>query len=108
MNKHIAIFEQKEVRRKWQNERWYFVVEDVVQVLIDSADAKQYIQRMKLRDPELGKGYVQIVHTLDIPTKGGRQKMVCADLAGIFRIIQSISSPKAEPFKLWLARIGQE
>ena len=106
--KHIAIFEQKEVRRVWHDERWYFVVEDVVLALIESADPKQYIQRMKLRDPELAKGYVQFVHTLDVPTKGGMQKMNCADLEGVFRIIQSIPSPKAEPFKQWLARVGKE
>ncbi len=106
--KHIALFEHKEVRRTWHHERWFFVIEDVVQVLIDSADAKQYIQRMKSRDEELGKGWVQIVHTLDVPTKGGTQKMNCADLEGIFRIIQSIPSPKAEPFKKWLARVGKE
>lgn len=103
-----AIFEAKEVRRVWHDEQWFFVVEDTVQVLIDSANAKQYIQKMKQRDLELGQGWVQIVHTLDVPTKGGLQKMNCSNLQGIFRIIQSISSPKAEPFKQWLAKVGQE
>ncbi len=103
-----AIFEEKEVRRIWHNEQWFFVVEDVVLVLIESSDSKQYIQRMKQRDAELSQGWVQIVHTLDVPTKGGIQKMNCANLQGVFRIIQSISSPKAEPFKLWLAKVGQE
>jgi prophage antirepressor-like protein len=101
--KHLVLFEHKKIRRTWHDERWYFAVEDVVQALIESGDAKQYIQRMKLRDPDLAKGYVQFVHTLDIPTKGGLQKMLCSDLAGIFRIIQSIPSPKAEPFKLCLS-----
>lgn len=63
---------------------------------------------MRERDSSLSQGYGQIVSTLDIMTKGGRQKMSCADLAGIFRIIQSIPSPKAEPFKLWLAKVGKE
>jgi len=63
---------------------------------------------MKYRDPELAKGYVQIVHTLDILTEGGIQKMNCANTEGIFRIIQSIPSPKAEPFKRWLAKVGYE
>ena len=103
-----TVFEEKEVRRVWENEQWYFVIEDVIQVLIDSTDSKQYIQRMKQRDVELGKGWVQIVHTLDVDTKGGKQKMNCANLKGMFRIIQSISSPKAEPFKQWLAQVGQE
>ena len=106
--KSIAIFEEKEVRRVWYDEQWYFVIEDVVQALIESRDVKQYIQRIKDRDPELGQGWVQIVRTLDVKTKGGVQKMNCGDLKGIFRIIQSIPSPKAEPFKQWLAKVGQE
>lgn len=69
-----AVFEAREVRRVWHDEQWFFVVEDVVQALIDSNDAKQYIQRMRQRDVELGKGWVQIVHTLDIDTKGGFQR----------------------------------
>ena len=105
---HPTIFEEREVRRVWHKEQWFFVIEDVVQVLIDSNDVKQYIQRIRQRDPELGKGWVQIVHTLDIKTKGGKQKMNCGSLQCIFRIIQSIPSPKAEPFKKWLARVGQE
>src|SRR3989344_6222844 len=106
--KNIAIFEEKIVRRMWHNEQWYFAVEDVVYVLTDSKNTKDYINKMRQRDPELSKGYGQIVHTLPIPTKGGLQKMNCANLSGIFRIIQSIPSPEAEPFKLWLAKVGQE
>jgi hypothetical protein len=63
---------------------------------------------MKLRDLELNKGWVQIVHTLEVETPGGKQKMNCANTEGVFRIIQSIPSPKAEPFKLWLAKVGYE
>ena len=65
-------------------------------VLTDSSDPKQYIQRMKQRDPELGKGWVQFVHTLSVDTTGGQQKMLCANTEGLFRIIQSIPSPKSE------------
>src|SRR5271157_4246874 len=72
------------------------------------AGGEQYIQRMKRRDPELGKGCVQIVHTLPIERSGGTQSMLCANTEGIFRIIQSIPSPKAEPFKRWLAKVGYE
>lgn len=104
----IALFQRKEVRRTIHNNEWWFVVEDVVLALIESRDPKQYIQRMKQRDPELGKGWVQIVHTLSIPTDGGPQPMLCANTEGLFRIIQSIPSPKAEPFKRWLARVGYE
>ncbi len=105
---HIALFQRKEVRRTIHNNEWWFVVEDVVLALIESRDPKQYIQRMKQRDPELGKGWVQIVHTLSIPTDGGPQPMLCSNTEGLFRIIQSIPSPKAEPFKRWLARVGYE
>jgi len=108
MEKSIAVFKGKSIRRTLLKNEWWFVVEDVVLALIDSSDPKQYIQRMKLRDPELAKGWVQIVHTLLIDTAGGKQKMICANTEGIFRIIQSIPSPKAEPFKRWLARVGYE
>ncbi len=104
----IALFEGNEVRKTFHNNEWWFVVEDVVLALINSNDAKQYVKRMKLRDEELSKGWVQIVHTLPIETPGGKQKLNCANTEGILRIIQSIPSPKAEPFKKWLAKVGYE
>jgi len=104
----LAVFEGREIRKTIHNGEWWFVVEDVVLALIESKDPKQYIQRMKQRDPELVKGWVQIVHTLSISTSGGTQKMLCANTEGLFRIIQSIPSPKAEPFKRWLAKVGHE
>ena len=104
----IVLFKDKKIRRTLYNNEWWFVIEDVVLALIDSNDSKQYIQRLKQRDEELAKGWVQIVHTLDVPTEGGNQKMNCANPEGIFRIVQSIPSPKAEPFKRWLARVGYE
>ena len=108
VNKNITLFEGNKVRRVWHDEKWFFVIEDVVLALIDSKNVKDYLNKIRQRDPELSKGYGQIVHTLDVQTKGGIQKMNCADLEGIFRIIQSIPSPKAEPFKQWLAKIGKE
>lgn len=108
IKKEITFFEENEVRRTWHDEQWYFVIEDIVRVLVESNDPKQYIQRIKQRDDELSQGWVQIVRTLDIQTKGGVQKLNCASIQGIFRIIQSIPSPKAEPFKQWLAKVGQE
>ena len=108
METNIAVFKGKEIRKTLHNNEWWFVVEDVVLALIDSKDSKQYIQRMKQRDPELGKGWVQIVHTLSVKTSGGDQRMNCADTEGVFRIIQSIPSPRAEPFKRWLAKVGYE
>lgn len=108
LSNKIAIFQKKEIRKVEHNGEWWFVVEDVVLALIDSADSKQYIQKMRRRDVELSKGWVQIVHTLEVPTTGGKQKMNCANAEGIFRIVQSIPSPKAEPFKRWLAKVGYE
>ncbi|HRS97885.1 MAG TPA: Bro-N domain-containing protein [Smithella sp.] len=108
MQTNIAVFRGKEIRKTIHNNEWWFVVEDVASALIDSKDPKQYIQRMKQRDPELGKGWVQIVHTLLVETSGGTQRMNCANTEGLFRIIQSIPSPKAEPFKRWLAKVGYE
>jgi hypothetical protein len=106
--RRIALFQQREIRRIIHKREWWFVVEDVVLALIESRDPKQYIQRMKQRDPELQKGWVQIVHTLPVPTDGGPQTMLCANTEGLFRIIQSIPSPRAEPFKRWLAKVGYE
>jgi len=103
-----TVFEEKEVRRVWQNEQWYFAIIDVVQILTDSVQPEGYIKDMRRRDDELSKGWGQIATPLAIKTKGGVQKINCSDLKGIFRIIQSIPSPKAEPFKQWLAKVGQE
>jgi len=107
---NIKLFENKQVRSTWieTEGKWYFVVEDVVAILTESKDPKQYIKRLRQRDEELSKGWVQFVPTLMVETAGGRQSMNCADLKGIFRIIQSIPSPKAEPFKRWLAQVGSE
>lgn len=106
----IKLFESKQIRSVWNEseEKWYFVIEDVIAVLTDSTDPKQYIKRMRQRDLELAKGWVQIVPTLYVETNGGRQKMGCANAQNLLRIIQSIPSPKAEPFKLWLAKVGAE
>jgi prophage antirepressor-like protein len=104
----IAVFKSKEIRKTIHKNEWWFVVEDVVIALTDSVNPKDYINKIRRRDEELAKGYGQFVHTLPIPTVGGIQQMNCANTEGIFRIIQSIPSPKAEPFKLWLAKVGYE
>jgi len=104
----MAIFKGKGIRKTIHKNEWWFVVEDVVVALTDTINAKDYINKMRLRDEELAKGYGQIVHTLPIETPGGKQHMNCANTEGIFRIIQSIPSPKAEPFKRWLAKVGYE
>ncbi|MFA6099489.1 MAG: Bro-N domain-containing protein [Patescibacteria group bacterium] len=109
-SKSIVIFEDHPVRRVWieKDEKWYFAVPDVVQVLTDSLNPSGYIKDMRRRDAELSKGWGQIATPLSIQTKGGRQKVNCADVQGVLRIIQSIPSRKAEPFKQWLAKVGYE
>lgn len=104
----IILFNEKTIRRTWHNEEWWFAVADVVSALTDSVNPANYITKMRSRDQELAKGWGQIVTPLSIYTQGGDQKINCANTEGLFRIIQSISSPKAEPFKLWLAKTGYE
>lgn len=106
----MQVFEGRKIRSLWreEDESWYFVIEDIISALTDSQDPKQYIKRMKLRDAELSKGWVQIVPLLSVKTEGGPQKMRCANLKGVLRIIQSIPSKKAEPFKVWMAQVAAE
>jgi len=106
----IKLFESKKIRSVWNDEeqKWYFSVADVVEALTDSPNATDYIKKMRKRDDELSKGWGQIVTPLELETSGGKQKINCASVEGLFRIIQSIPSPKAEPFKRWLAKVGYE
>ena len=98
----------KKIRKTIHNNEWWFVIEDVVEVLTDSIQPAGYIKDMRRRDTELSKGWGQIATPLSVQTAGGIQKINCANTEGIFRIIQSIPSPKAEPFKRWLAKVGYE
>ena len=101
----IAVFKGKQVRKTIHNNEWWFVINDIIETLIDSDDPAQYFKRLKYRDEELAKlmdkGGVQFVPPLmlEVQTPGGKQKMYCWHTEGIFRLIQSIPSPKAEPFK---------
>lgn len=106
----IQLFEQKQVRTLWDEsqEKWFFVISDVVGALTDSVNPTDYIKKMKKRDPMLAQGRGQIVTPLSIQTTGGKQKVNCADTEGIFRLIQSIPSPKAEPFKQWIVQVASE
>jgi hypothetical protein len=104
----IAVFKGREIRKVFHNSEWWFAISDVVQALTDTPDPKDYIRKMRDREEELGKGWGQIVTPLSVPTSGGPQNLNCANTEGIFRIIQSIPSPKAEPFKRWLAKTGYE
>ena len=106
----IKLFEEKKVRTVWddEQEKWYFCVVDVVEALTDSVNPTDYIKKMKKRDPELAKGWGQIVTPLSVQTAGGKQRVNCATQQGVFRIIQSISSKKAEPFKQWIAQVAAD
>ncbi|MSR77717.1 MAG: phage antirepressor protein [Candidatus Omnitrophica bacterium] len=104
----IAIFRNKEIRKTIHQNEWWFVIVDVIAVLTDSVQPDGYIKDMRRRDPELSKGWGQIATPLAIQTVGGVQKLNCANTESVFRIIQSIPSSKAEPFKRWLAKVGYE
>ena len=107
----IQLFENQKIRTAWdaEAEEWYFSVADVVQVLTDSTDPKQYIKKMRSRDPELGSKWGTICTPVEmIAADGKKRKIQAAAVEGLLRIIQSIPSPKAEPFKLWLAQVGRE
>lgn len=104
----LAIFQKKEIRKTIHKNEWWFVIADIVAVLTDSVQPSGYIKDMRRRDAELEKGWGQIATPLEISTPGGIQRLNCANTEGIFRIIQSIPSPKAEPFKRWLAKVGYE
>jgi hypothetical protein len=120
MNEHdgnpearVALFQKREIRRTMHNDEWWFVITDIIAALTDSADPSGYWKKMRKRDPDLGralKGGGQFVPplALEFATAGGRQKIQCWNTEGLFRLIQSIPSPRAEPFKRWLARVGRE
>ncbi len=105
---HLVVFQEKAIRRTWHNEEWWFAIVDVVAVLTDSVQPEGYVKDLRRRDKELAKGWGQIATLLRVETEGGVQRVNCANTEGLFRIVQSIPSPKAEPFKRWLAQVGYE
>lgn len=108
---NIKLFQDKKIRSVWndEEEQWYFSIVDVVEALTNSNDPKQYIKRMRSRDEALNSNWGTICTPLEmIAIDGKRRKVQTANVKGLFRIIQSIPSPKAEPFKQWLAQVGYE
>jgi hypothetical protein len=108
---NIKLFESKQVRSEWneQEQKWYFSVQDVVEVLTDSSDVKQYIKKLLSRDEQLKANWGTICTLVEmIAVDGKKRKVQAATAQGLLRIIQSIPSPKAEPFKLWLAQVGSD
>lgn len=104
----IVLFEGNKIRRTLHDGEWWFAINDVVVALTGTTNPKDYIRKMRDRDAQLSKGWGQIVTPLFILTEGGKQSLSCANTAGFLRIIQSVPSPKAEPFKRWLAQVGYE
>ena len=105
----LSIFENKKIRHTWYKEDWWFSVVDVVGVLTDSVDAKDYWYRLKKREAEYDVQLSTICRQLKLKSSDEKSYLTdCANKEGLFRIIQSIPSKKAEPFKLWLAKVGSE
>ena len=108
---NIKLFESKRIRSAWNEaeEKWYFSVQDVIEVLTDTVDAKDYIKKMKKRDAQLNSNWGTICPLVEmIAADGKKRKIQAANTENLLRIIQSIPSPKAEPFKQWLAKVGYE
>ena len=107
----LQLFQNQSIRTHWDEnqEKWYFSVQDIVQILSESKDVKQYIKRMRSRNSELNANWGTICTPLEMTAADGKKRKIqAADTEGILRIIQSIPSPKAEPFKMWLAKVGAE
>ena len=108
---NIKLFQEKKIRSVWNEEeqQWYFSVVDVVGVLTDSVNPTDYLKKMRKRDEELATYLGTTCPQVDMVTDTGKKrKTLAANVQALFRIIQSIPSPKAEPFKLWLAQVGYE
>ena len=107
-NKALVVFQDKKIRRTWHNDEWYFSIVDIIQALTDSSTPRQYWGKVKDREfikLELSPIWVQ----LKLQSSDGKYYLTdCANTKSMFRIIQSIPSPKAEPFKQWLAQVGYE
>ena len=111
MDNEIKLFEGKQVRSVWNNEKeeWYFSVVDVVAVLTDSKNPSDYLKKMRKRDEQLSAYMGTNCPLVEMKSSNGKKrKVLSGNMQGILRIIQSIPSPKAEPFKMWLATVGKE
>ena len=107
----IILFESKKVRRIWSEEdqKWYFSIDDVVEALTDSVNVKDYIKKLRKRDTELDSYWGTNCPLVEMTAADGKKRKIkAANTEGLLRIIQSIPSPKAEPFKRWLAKVGYE
>lgn len=110
MRSTLIVFEGKNIRRTWFNDEWWFSMVDIVRILTESPDPRNYWKVLKHRLlEEGGNEAVTKCNQLKLPAEDGKLRETdCANVETIFRIVQSIPSPKAEPFKLWLAKVGYE
>lgn len=107
----IRLFEERKVRAIWDDEQeeWYFSIVDVIQILTDSADGRKYWNKLKQRLKEEGSELVTNCHQLKLRATDGKMRLTdVANTEQLFRLIQSVPSPKAEPFKLWIAQVAKE
>ena len=104
----LAVFESAVVRRTWHEGQWWFAIVDVVAALTDSQNPEGYLKDLRRRYNGLAEGWGQIATPLRMTSPGGPQLLNCATVEGVMRLIQSIPSPQAEPFKRWLAQVGYE
>ena len=105
----LIVFQGNKIRRAWHNDEWYYSVVDICGVLTDSVDSGAYWRKLKQRLKQEGSEVVTICHGLKIKAPDGKKRVTdCSNTKGVFRIIQSIPSKKAEPFKRWLAQVGQD
>ena len=102
--KDILQYEGRNIRRTWYNDEWFFCIADIISIFANSSNPRQYWKNLKRRDSELQKSI--LIEALLLPTSGGLQKGQCTNRFGILRLMQSIPSPEAEPFKQWMAELG--
>lgn len=108
-NNKLVLFQSKKIRRVWHNEEWFYSVVDIVEVLTDSANPTDYLKKLRKRDNELGSYLGTNCPQIEMLTESGKKrKTLAGKTENVLRLIQSIPSPKAEPFKRWLAEVGKE
>lgn len=104
----IDLFKDKEVRKIFDHGEWWFSVKDVLEALIDTTDGNRYSRDLRSRDKGLEERWAEITRTFEQDSKGGKQQTTFINIEGIFRLMQSVPSGKAEAFKKWLAKVGFE
>jgi prophage antirepressor-like protein len=109
MENEIIPFENRNIRRVWHNEQWYFSIVDVIEALTDSPSPKTYWAKLKEKEAKTNDQPFPFTERLKMIAQDGKSRLTeCAPTEGVFRIIMSVPSAKAEPFKMWLAQVGRE